>query len=328
MKQVAFTQMKYGSREEYLFLHEMESQYLRALPERMLSALERLGDSIQGYQVSRLTHSLQTAGRAEDDGADLEYVVAALLHDIGDELAPENHSQLAAAVIRPYVRAEVAWVVEMHGLFQMKYYAHHYGKDRDAYLAYREHPWFDACVRFCERWDQGSFDPAYPTRPLSHYEPMLREVLGREPFNPATLQEPKSSQGQTMRPTPPITGIAHVGIRVFSLERSRAFYEKLGFRFVAGPLGSEPVAIMSHPSGIEINFILNAPDADAPNVLMDVPEKHPGYTHIALSVRDLTATQAALQAAGVNLSGGPITFPTGAKAVFRSEEHTSELQSQ
>ena len=97
MQQVTFTQMKYGSREDYLFLHEMESRYIRALPERMLNALQRLGDSIQGYQVSRLSHSLQTASRAEDDGADIEYIVGALLHDLGDELAPENHSQLAAA---------------------------------------------------------------------------------------------------------------------------------------------------------------------------------------------------------------------------------------
>ena len=113
-----------------------------------------------------------------------------------------------------------------------------------------------------------------------------------------------------------ITGVAHIGIRVHDLQRSRTFYEKLGFRFVAGPLGSEPVAIMSHPSGIEINFILNAASEDQPNVLMDVPDKHPGYTHIALSVRDLGAVQLALRDAGIALSGGPITFPTGAKAVF------------
>ncbi len=119
-----------------------------------------------------------------------------------------------------------------------------------------------------------------------------------------------------MSPTPPIIGIAHVGIRVHDLQRSRAFYEKLGFEFVIGPIGPEPVAIMSHPSGVEINFILNATGADAANVLMDVPEKHPGYTHIALAVRDLDQAQAALQAAGIALSGGPVTFPTGAKAVF------------
>ncbi len=119
-----------------------------------------------------------------------------------------------------------------------------------------------------------------------------------------------------MTAAPPITGIAHVGIRVFALERSRAFYEKLGFQFVAGPIGPEPVAIMSHPCGVEINFILNAGEAEAPNPLMDLPAKHPGYTHIALAVRDLAASQLALQAAGIALSGGPVTFPTGAQAVF------------
>jgi predicted HD phosphohydrolase len=191
METVEFIEMKHGTREEYQFLHGLENRYIQALPERLLEALGRLGNSLQGYQVSRLTHSLQSATRAEADGADIEYIVAALLHDLGDELAPENHSQLAAAIVRPYVRAEVTWVVEMHGLFQMKYYAHHYGLDRDGYLAYRDHPWFEACNRFCERWDQCAFDPAYPTRPLSHFEPMLRQLFSRRPFDPAVLKEPK-----------------------------------------------------------------------------------------------------------------------------------------
>jgi predicted HD phosphohydrolase len=191
VKTVEFTQMKHGTREEYLFLQKLEHDYIRALPERLLAALDRLGkESLQGYKVSRLEHSLQSATRAEDDGADIETIVAALVHDLGDELAPENHSQLAAALLRPYVRAEVTWVVEMHGLFQMRYYAHHYGEDKDAYLAYRDHPWFDSCVRFCERYDQAAFDPDYPTRPLAHFEPMLREVFSRKPFDPAVLKEP------------------------------------------------------------------------------------------------------------------------------------------
>lgn len=190
MRTVAFTQMKNGSAEDYRFLQGHEEAYIRALPDRLLVALQRLGDSIQGYQVSRLEHSLQTASRAEDDGADIELIVAALLHDLGDELAPENHSQLAAAIIRPYVRAEVTWVVEMHGLFQMQYYAQHYGRDPNGYLAYRKHRWFDACQMFCERYDQAAFDPAYPSRPLSHFEPMLRQVFARKPFDPAVLKEP------------------------------------------------------------------------------------------------------------------------------------------
>jgi predicted HD phosphohydrolase len=113
-------------------------------------------------------------------------IVAALVHDLGDELAPDNHSQLAAAIVRPYVRAEVTWVIEMHGVFQMVYYGEHVGLDPNARDAYRDHQWFDSCAAFCERWDQSSFDPEYPTRPLEHFEPMLREVFGRTPFDPAT----------------------------------------------------------------------------------------------------------------------------------------------
>ena len=190
METVDFVQMKDGTARDYQFLHVLENDYIRVFPERLLLALERLGDSIQGYKVSRLEHSLQCASRAEADGADIETVVAALVHDLGDELAPENHSQLAAAIVRPYVRTEVTWIVEMHGLFQMKYYAQHYGRDPDGHLAYKDHPWYGACWRFCERYDQAAFDPAYKSKPLAHFEPMLREVFSRAPFDPAVLQEP------------------------------------------------------------------------------------------------------------------------------------------
>jgi predicted HD phosphohydrolase len=186
---VAFTQMKDGTKEEYAYLHGLEAQYIAATPDRILASLRRLDDGLAGYQISRLQHSLQSATRAEDDGADMEMIVAALLHDIGDELAPENHSQLAAAIIRPYVRAEVTWVVNMHGIFQQVYYGHHTGIDPNARDAYRDHPWFDSCANFCERWDQASFDPAYPTKPLEYFEPMLREVFSRHPFDPAITGE-------------------------------------------------------------------------------------------------------------------------------------------
>jgi lactoylglutathione lyase len=113
-----------------------------------------------------------------------------------------------------------------------------------------------------------------------------------------------------------ITGIAHIGIRVHDLARSQSFYELLGFQFVAGPVGPEPVAILAHPSGITINFILNAAEAAAPNVLMDVAEKHPGYTHIALAVRDVGSVQTLLESAGITLTGGPMQFPGGATSIF------------
>ncbi|KZE33514.1 VOC family protein [Crenobacter luteus] len=113
-----------------------------------------------------------------------------------------------------------------------------------------------------------------------------------------------------------ITGIAHVGIRVHDLARSRAFYERLGFVFVAGPLGPEPVAILVHPSGVAVNFILNAAEPDAPNALMDVPVKRAGYTHIALAVSDLDAVERALRSAGIAISEGPVVFEGGARALF------------
>jgi len=113
-----------------------------------------------------------------------------------------------------------------------------------------------------------------------------------------------------------ISGLAHVGIRVHDLERSVRFYALLGFTKTAGPIGPEPVAILDHPSGIEINLVLNAPSADVPNVLMDVPDKHPGITHIALLCPDILEAKAQLEAAGITLSGGPITFAPGAQGMF------------
>jgi len=183
MQPVQFTQMRDGTAAEYALLHQLEREYIAALPDRVLAGLRALDDGLGGYQVTRLEHSLQAATRAERDGADIDWVVAALVHDIGDGLAPENHSQMAAAILRPYVREEVTWVVAMHGLFQQHYYGHHLGLDPDAREAYRDHPWFESCERFCERWDQAAFDPSYPTEPLAHFEPLVRAVFGRPAFS-------------------------------------------------------------------------------------------------------------------------------------------------
>ncbi len=113
-----------------------------------------------------------------------------------------------------------------------------------------------------------------------------------------------------------ITGLAHIGIRVHELDRSVRFYGLLGFTKTAGPVGPEPVAILDHPSGVELNLILNAPAAASPNVLMDVPDKHAGITHIALACPDLAAAMEALAAASIPLSGGPIQFGPGRRAIF------------
>ena len=113
----------------------------------------------------------------EHDSADIELIVAALVHDLGDDLAPENHSQMAAAIIRPYVREEVTWIIEHHGVFQMFYYGDAAGLNKNERERYRDHEWFDSCEQFCRDWDQMAFDPDYPTKPLSYFEPMLRTVF-------------------------------------------------------------------------------------------------------------------------------------------------------
>ena len=183
MQAVQFRQMKDGTKEEYDFLTEHEEAYAKALPDRLLQVLRDLEHTLSGYQVSRLEHSLQSATRAEADGADDEMIIAALMHDIGDDLAPHNHSQYAAAILRPYVRPEVTWIINQHGLFQNYYYIHHLGGDRNERDYLIDHPWYQACVDFCERWDQSSFDPDYPTKPLEHFEPLVREIFSRPAFD-------------------------------------------------------------------------------------------------------------------------------------------------
>jgi predicted HD phosphohydrolase len=192
MTTVQFTRMADGSKADYDLLHGLEAEYASHLPERMLAGLRQLADGLGGYQISRLEHSLQTATRAQRDGADVDMVVAALVHDIGDELSPFNHAQVAAAILRPYVRAEVTWTVLMHGVFQLRYYGQHVGLDPEAREQYRDHPWYGTCDRFCADWDQASFDPAYPTEPLEAFAPLVREVFTRPAFDPAVLQEPSA----------------------------------------------------------------------------------------------------------------------------------------
>ena len=186
-KTVSFTRMDEGTPEDYALLGKLEHDYVTTLPDRLLAALEGLRNSLAGYKIDRLEHSLQSATRAEADGADIELVVAALIHDLGDDLAPENHSQMAAAIIRPYVRDEVTWIIEHHGVFQMYYYGDAAGVDKNERERYRGHKYFDSCAQFCGDWDQMAFDPDYPTKPLSHFEPMLREVFSRTPFDPAII---------------------------------------------------------------------------------------------------------------------------------------------
>lgn len=188
MEHVKFTQMKDGDAEDYAFLNEHEIEYTKGTADRLLDALRDLDESLSGYKVTRLGHSVQSATRAWRDGADIDWVVSTLLHDIGDIYAPYNHDEYAATVLKPFVREQCTWTVEKHGDFQMIYYAHHVGANPEKRGQYKGHVYFDDCAAFCERWDQASFDPDYDDLPLEFFRPMVREVFAREPYDPAVIR--------------------------------------------------------------------------------------------------------------------------------------------
>ena len=189
METVNFSQMKDGTKADYELLRKLEHEYVAQTAERILRQLRLQGeDTLAGYKITRLEHGLQSATRAQREGVDIDWVAAALLHDIGDGLAPQNHDKLAAEIVRPFVREEVSWVVEHHGVFQTVYYGHHYGWDRYEREKYADNPYYQSCVEFCERWDQASFDPDYDSLPLSAFETLLHKVFSRKAYDPAVIQ--------------------------------------------------------------------------------------------------------------------------------------------
>ena len=174
-----FTRMEDGTREEYQIIERAQVPFTAALPDRVLAHLRLLDGSFGGMKVDRMVHSLQTATRAQRDGRDEEYVVCALLHDIGDLLACRNHADIAAAILKPFVSERNLWMVEKHGIFQGYYFWHHLDEDRNAREKYRDHPHFQHTEEFCSLYDQCSFDPDYNTEPIEHFEPLVRRVLAR-----------------------------------------------------------------------------------------------------------------------------------------------------
>jgi predicted HD phosphohydrolase len=171
-----FRRMDEGTDADYAVLARVHEQNVRHLPDLLMGMLGDLrADS--AYPVDRLTHSLQTATRALRAGADDETVVVALFHDVGESLGPMNHGEVAAAVLHPFISEQNHWLLAHHGLFQTYFYGEHLGLDPNARDAYRDSPFFDATAAFCAEWDEVSFDPEYPTEPLSTFEPIVRRVL-------------------------------------------------------------------------------------------------------------------------------------------------------
>jgi len=183
MKKVKFIQMNEGTKEDYLLLNKNEKKFIEGTADRILKFMSALSNTLEGYQITRLEHSLQTATRALNDKADDEMIVGALLHDIGDELAPLNHSEYAAAVLKPYVSEKTHWIIEKHGEFQMYYYAHHLDGNRNQRDKYKSHKYFKETVDFCENWDQKSFDPNYKSLPLKKFESYVNKIFSRNPYS-------------------------------------------------------------------------------------------------------------------------------------------------
>ena len=182
MEKVNFTQMKDGTKEEYLLLNKYEKKYTESTADRILKFMNGLNNTLEGYQITRLEHSLQTATRALNDNADDEMIVGALLHDIGDELAPLNHSEYAAAIIKPYVSEKTCWIIEKHGIFQMYYYAHHLGGNKNEREKFKGHKYYIDTINFCENWDQKSFDPNFKSLTLKDFEPYVKKIFNRTPY--------------------------------------------------------------------------------------------------------------------------------------------------
>lgn len=174
-----FVRMQDSTREDWQAISGEFMHFASGLPERVMAHLKLLEGDYGGFPVDRYTHSLQTATRALRDGRDEEYVVCALLHDIGDTLGAFNHPDIAAAILQPFVSEENHWMVKHHGIFQGHYFFHHIGLDRDLREQFRTHPHFHRTAEFCELYDNPAFDPKGETLPIAEFEPMLRRLMAQ-----------------------------------------------------------------------------------------------------------------------------------------------------
>ena len=174
-----FTDLQHSKAEDWKIIGEDFKIYASKLADRVIAHLQLLDGDFGGFPVDRLTHSLQTATRAHRDGKDEEYVICALLHDIGDTLGSFNHPDIAAAILKPFVSAENFEMIEKHGLFQAYYFFHFLGMDRNLRDQFKGQPLYERTLEFCEKYDAPAFDKNYDTLPLSFFEPMLRRLLAK-----------------------------------------------------------------------------------------------------------------------------------------------------
>ena len=174
----SFTSFEESTKDDWSLIMSQRGELEGSLPDRILEQMEHLRNDYGGFPVDRLEHSVQTATRAEKDGRDDEYVLCALLHDVGDPLAPFNHPEIAAAIVKPFVSEANHWMVEYHGIFQGYYFWHHIGLNRNTRDRFSNHQHYDRCEEFCAEYDGPAFDPNYQSNPIEHYEPLIRDFFG------------------------------------------------------------------------------------------------------------------------------------------------------
>tara|TARA_B100000508_G_scaffold64358_1_gene50473 strand:+ start:855 stop:1502 length:648 start_codon:yes stop_codon:yes gene_type:complete len=178
-KQATFSEMKNGTAEDYAIIAEQGSKHASELPNRIMDHLNLLKGGTGGFAVDRFTHSIQTASRAHRDGKDEEYVVCALLHDIGDSISSANHADLAATMLEPFVSEKNFWIVKHHGIFQGYYFFEHMGLDKNMRDQFKDHEYWNDCAEFCAKYDQNSFDPEYESLPIEEFIPMVHNVFAK-----------------------------------------------------------------------------------------------------------------------------------------------------
>ena len=188
----SFSAMVDGTADDYAKISAAFGEFSKTLPDRVMAHLQMLQGDFGGFAVDRFEHSLQTATRAFKDGKDEEYVVCALLHDIGDLLGTFNHAELGAVILKPFISEQNHFMLQNHGIFQGYYFFHHIGLDRDAREQFRGHKHFEYTAQFCHLYDQAAFDPNYESMPLEAFEPMVRKVMER-PRNSIYMRDDETS---------------------------------------------------------------------------------------------------------------------------------------
>jgi predicted HD phosphohydrolase len=182
-KKVSFRKMSEGSVEDFKIVAKNDEVTAQELPDRIIEHLRMMADDDGAYKIDRLQHVLQAATRCEVDGGDDDWVVGTLVHDLGDVLAPFSHAEVAYEIIRPFVREEVAWTIRHHGIFQMIYNKSFSESKQRSREQFKNSPYYQTTIDFCEKWDQCSFDPDYPTESLEHFIPAIKRVFTRAPYN-------------------------------------------------------------------------------------------------------------------------------------------------